>query len=93
VPDEFADGVRSLRAAGLEGVGRPAEAAKVYEELAGAKGVVARRRDELRAAAARAYELAGDRAAATRLWRQIVTDNGSSLVDEARVRAGELSAR
>jgi predicted negative regulator of RcsB-dependent stress response len=92
VPDEFADGVQLLRAAGLEGAGRPAEAAKLYEQLAGASDVVPRRRDELRAAAARAHEVAGDRAAALRLWQQIVTANASQMTDEARVRVGELSA-
>jgi hypothetical protein len=92
VPKEFADGVQLLRAAGLEGAGRPAEAAKVYGDLAGAAGLPARRRDELRAAAARAHVLGGDRAAARRLWEQIVSDNASPLVDEARVRVGELSA-
>jgi predicted negative regulator of RcsB-dependent stress response len=92
VPDEFTDGAQLLRAAGLEGAGRPAEAAKVYEQLAGAAGLVARRRDDLRASAARAYQLAGDRASARRLWQQIVTANASPVVDEARVRIGELSA-
>jgi hypothetical protein len=92
VPDAFGDAVGLLRAAGLEGVGRPAEAGKIYEQLAGAPKVVARRRDELRAAAARAYQLAGDRTSARRLWQQIITDNASPLIDEARVRIGELSA-
>lgn len=91
--DEFADGGQLLKAAGLEGSGRPAEAAKIYEQLAGETGLVARRRDDLRASAARAYQLAGDRASARRLWQRILDDNGSPLVDEARVRLGELSAR
>ena len=90
--DDFAEGGELLRAAGLEGAGRPAEAAKIYERLAGASGVVARRRDELRASAARAYQLAGDRASARRLWERIIQDAGSTIVDEARVRVGELSA-
>lgn len=89
---EFADGGELLKAAGLEGAGRPAEAAKVYEQLASGAGVAPRRRDDLRASAARAYQLAGDRASARRLWQQIITDNGSPMVDEARVRVGELSA-
>ena len=91
--DEFGDGGELLKAAGLEGAGRPAEAAKAYEQLAGAAGLAPRRRDDLRASAARAYQLAGDRASARRLWQQIVTDNASPLVDEARVRVGELSAQ
>jgi hypothetical protein len=89
---EFADGGELLRAAGLEGIGRPAEAAKVYERLAGTSGLVARRRDELRASAARAYQLGGDRASARRLWEQIIRDAGSTIADEARVRVGELGA-
>ena len=90
---EFADGGELLKAAGLDGAGRPVEAAKAYEQLAGAAGLAARRRDDLRASAARAYQLAGDRASARRLWQHIVTDNASPLVDEARVRVGELSAQ
>jgi tetratricopeptide (TPR) repeat protein len=93
VSDEFATAARLLNAAGLEGAGRPVEAAKIYEQLAGGTDVVARRRDELRADAARAYQLGGNRAAALRLWQQILTDNRSTVVDEARVRVGELSAR
>jgi predicted negative regulator of RcsB-dependent stress response len=89
---EFADGGELLRAAGLEGTGRAADAAKVYERLAGTSGLVARRRDELRASAARAYQLAGDRASARRLWEQIIRDAGSTIADEARVRVGELGA-
>jgi predicted negative regulator of RcsB-dependent stress response len=90
--DEFSDGGELLRAAGLEGAGRPADAAKIYERLAGASGLVARRRDELRASAARAYQLAGDRSSARRLWTQIIEGAGSPMVDEARVRVGELGA-
>jgi hypothetical protein len=89
---EFSDGGELLRAAGLEGIGRPADAAKVYERLAGTTGLVARRRDDLRAAAARAYQLAGDRVSARRLWEQIIRDAGSTIADEARVRVGELGA-
>jgi tetratricopeptide (TPR) repeat protein len=89
---EFSDGGELLRAAGLEGIGRQAEAAKVYERLAGTSGLVARRRDELRASAARAYQLGGDRASARRLWEQIIRDAGSTIADEARVRVGELGA-
>ena len=89
---DFADGGELLRAAGLEGTGRPADAAKVYERLAGTSGLVARRRDELRASAARAYQLAGDRTSARRLWEQIIRDAGSTIADEARVRVGELGA-
>jgi hypothetical protein len=93
VPDEFEDGTEFLKAVGLEGAGRPLEAAKVYEQLAAAPGIAPRRRDDLRAGAARAYELGGDRAAAARSWQQIVTDGSGPRVDEARIRVGELSAR
>ena len=89
-PEEFRDAVRVLTAAGYEGVGRGADAGRLYEELANAPGVVARRRDELRAAAARAYQLAGDRTSAARLWGAVASSGTGPIVDEARVRLGEL---
>lgn len=89
-PAQFDEAVRLLTAAGYEGLGRAREAAAIYEQVASRGDVVPRRRDELRAAAARAYQLAGDRAAALRLWRQVAQDGTGPIIDEARVRVGEL---
>lgn len=91
-PEQFGDAVRLLTAAGYEGVGRAADAGKVYEQLSAAPNVVARRRDELRAAAARAYQLANDRASAMRMWELILASGSGPMLDEARVRVGELKA-
>jgi len=92
-PQEFGDAVRLLTAAGYEGIGRGGDAGKLYEELSATPNLAARRRDELRAAAARAYQLANDRAAAVRVWESILASGSGSSVDEARVRLGELRAR
>ena len=90
-PADLAEAVQLLTAAGYEGVGRPVEAAKIYEALAGGSGLVASRAAELRAAAARAYQLGNDPASALRTWRSISVGPSGPLVDEARVRIGELA--
>lgn len=92
-PEQFADAVRLLTAAGYQGVGRAADAGKLYEQLSAAPSLPTRRRDELRASAARAYQLANDRASAVRMWELILTGGNGPMVDEARVRLGELKAR
>lgn len=91
-PAEFAEAVQLLTAAGYEGLGRGANAARIYESLANSASRSAQRRSELRAAAARAYTLANDREAALKVWRQIAADGSGPVVDEARVRIGELAA-
>lgn len=91
-PAEMADAVQLLTAAGYEGAGRPLDAARIYERLADASGVIPSRVAELRAAAARAYQLGNDRVAASRVWRTIAGGPSGPLVDEARVRLGELTA-
>lgn len=90
-PETLRDGVEVLRAAGLEGVGKPAEAAAIYQRLAGSVEAQTRK-DELTASAARAYQLAGDRANALKAWQTLAEREGAPLADEARVRVGELSA-
>lgn len=90
-PDYMQDGVRQLTAAGYQGVNRHVDAAKLYEQLAGATKAAARR-DELLASAARAYQAANDRASAQRLWAQLAAREGAAIADEARVRLGELQA-
>ena len=89
-PDALRRGARLLTAAGLEGLNKFAEAAKIYEEAA--QGVTGTQRDDLRASAARAYQAAGNAASARTIWAELAQQEGSPLVDEARVRLGELSA-
>jgi thioredoxin-like negative regulator of GroEL len=90
-PAEFNEAVQLLTAAGHEGLGRGADAARIYESIAAGDGVSERRRDELRAAAARAYVLGNDRTSALRLWKQILGAGTGPLKEEARVRVGELA--
>lgn len=91
-PAELAEAVELLTAAGYEGSGRSADAGRIYERLADRSGTVATRAAELRAAAGRAYQLANDKTAALRVWRLIASGPSGPLVDEARVRVGELTA-
>ena len=91
-PDALEPAVRVLRAAGEEGVGRPAEAAKLYEAAA-ADEQAESRKAELRANAARAYQQAGQAEPARRIWADLARQENNPLADEARVRLGELSAK
>ena len=78
-------------AAGYEGLSRPADAAKAYDEAA--SSALAGQRDELRASAARAYQSAGNVEAARKIWTELGDKESSVLADEARVRLGELNAK
>jgi predicted negative regulator of RcsB-dependent stress response len=80
-----------MRAAGEEGLGRPAEAAKLYEQAANDEKIEARKNDLL-ANAARAYTQAGQKDAARKIWSDLAQRQDNPLADEARVRLGELSA-
>jgi predicted negative regulator of RcsB-dependent stress response len=90
-PEAFRNGVRALTAAGHEGAGQPAEAARIYEELAKATTSEGRK-GQLMANAGRAYQAANDRASAQRIWTELVSLDVVGLSDEARVRLGELTA-
>lgn len=82
---------RMLIGAGYEGLNQPARAAQTYEEAAR----VARFPSDAagaRAMAARAYETAGNRAAAIRLWTELAHDANGGYAGEAAVRLGELQA-
>ena len=89
-PETLREAVKAMRAAGLEGAGRPSDAAKAYEELA--RGAARARQGELLASAARAYQIGGDRESARRLWTELAGREGDANADEARVRLGELTA-
>lgn len=89
-PADWREATERMRAVGEEGSGRLREAAAIYERLA--KDAGPDTRSSLLADAARAYEAAGDRAAARRTWQAIVDAGRPGAADEARVRLGELEA-
>lgn len=82
---------RLLRAAGYEGLNQWAKAAQESEQAA----KIARfdgDRATANATAARDYQLGGDKAAATRLWKALLEDKTGGFANEAKVRLGELEA-
>jgi tetratricopeptide (TPR) repeat protein len=84
--------VRLLTAVGYEGLGKYADAAKIYEDaVKDATG--ASERAQLQADAARAYQAAGDKAAALKIWTELAALQAQGIADEARVRVGELAAK
>jgi predicted negative regulator of RcsB-dependent stress response len=90
-PGPFAVSFHSLRAAGLEQAGRPAEAAAAYEAAAEASAAPAAKAGLL-ADAARAHEAAGQIEEAKRIWSSMAQDDANPMSGEARVRLGELNA-
>lgn len=90
-PADWRDQTERMRAVGEEGAGRPKEAAAIYERLASEVGPD--EKSSLLGDAARAYEAAGDQAAARRTWQSIIDAGRPGTADEARVRLGELNAR
>ncbi|MDF1502629.1 tetratricopeptide repeat protein [Roseisolibacter sp. H3M3-2] len=90
-PASLRTSTKVLMAGGQEGLGKAAEAAKLYEEAAAESPIG--QRDELRANAARAYQTAGNAAAAQRIWTELSRNESSPLADEARVRLGELAGK
>ena len=91
-PKSMESGVKLLTAVGYEGLGRFADAAKIYEEVAGATAA-ASERSQYEANAARAYQAAGDKAAALRIWSDLAKIDQPGIADEARVRVGELTVK
>jgi len=83
---------RILMGVGYEGANQVAEAARTYESAA----AVARFPEDAasaRAMAARAYQMAGDRANAVRLWTELSKDPSGAYTPEAKVRLGQLEAQ
>ncbi|HJU74856.1 MAG TPA: tetratricopeptide repeat protein [Gemmatimonadaceae bacterium] len=88
----FVASVHALRAAGLEQLSKPAEAAAEYERAAEtAHGTV--ERDMYRADAARAYTTAGQKEKALQIWQTLANDERSPMQPEAKLRIGELTAK
>lgn len=84
--------VHALRAAGLEQLGKPAEAAAAYEQAAAASNTNVAKAS-YQSDAARAYRAAGNLDAARRLWDAIAKDETNPLSGEAKIRLGELTAK
>lgn len=80
-----------LMAAGYEGLNKWPEAAKEYESAADAARFPADK-SGAQAMAARAYQQAGDKAAAEKIWETLLTDPKTTFATEANIRLGELQA-
>jgi tetratricopeptide (TPR) repeat protein len=90
-PSYMRHDVHGLMAAGYEGMGRDADAAKEYEAAAEVSRFDTDR-DRAKANAAREYEAAGNRGAAIKLWTELAEDPKSPVTAEAKVRLGGLEA-
>jgi predicted negative regulator of RcsB-dependent stress response len=85
--------IRSLQGDGYAQMHKMADAAKAYEQAAGATSLEMERAFQL-AKAARAYGDGGDTAKARAAWTAILNDKTAQSMDaEARVRLGELTAK
>ena len=82
---------RLLIASGYEGLNKWPDAAKEYEAAVAVARFDADKSSAL-AMAARAYQAAGDKAAATKIWTDLMADPKSAFVTEAKIRLGELQA-
>ncbi len=83
--------LHALRAAGLEQAGKPADAAAEYLK-ASEKSELPSERESYKSDAARAYQTAGKKDEALKIWQAIADDQASPLNGEARLRVGELGA-
>jgi|SoiMethySBSTD1v2_1073268.scaffolds.fasta_scaffold37790_4 predicted negative regulator of RcsB-dependent stress response len=91
-PGPFAASLHSLRAAGLEQSGKPAEAAAEYERAA-TTATTDLGKASYQSDAARAYLAAGNADAAKRIWEAMAADDTNPLAGEARVRLGEIKVK
>lgn len=85
-------GSKLLVAMGYQGLGRAAEAAKVYQDAAQVARFDADKA-AAKAMAARAYQQANARDAAVKLWAELLKDPKSGFEAEAQIRLGELQAQ
>ena len=91
-PDPFAASFHSVRGAGLEQAGKPAEAAREYLQ-ASEKALGTPEKADFKAEAARTYAAAGNTAEAQRLWSELAADETNPMAGEAALRLGELTAK
>ncbi|MGI8510799.1 MAG: tetratricopeptide repeat protein [Gemmatimonadaceae bacterium] len=85
-------GAKLLLAAGYQGLGNAQQAATVYEAAAGLARFDADRAGAM-AMAARAYQQANNKAAAVKIWNDLLKDTKSGFDAEAQIRLGELQAQ
>ena len=90
VDDLFEPSVEALLGDGYDLLGKPAEAAAHYRKAAEATEFEADRSMYL-ASAARSLQVAGDKAAAVKIWTELAQDPDNPVAGEARVRLGELT--
>jgi len=91
-PAQFAASVEELIAAGHGDAKRPADAAAHYLKAA-EKAPFPADKAIYKAEAARMYGLAGKNDEARKLWEALAADRDSPVLNEAKVRLGELSAK
>lgn len=84
--------IRNLEGDGYAQMGKLTDAAKQYEQAAGATSF-ALEKGFYQSKAARAYQAAGDTAKARQIWTALANDQSSSMATEAKVRLGELEAQ
>ena len=87
----FRPAIHALVASGLEDQGKFRDAAKRYHDASEATPFAAEKQLYL-AHEARAYQDAGDKTQAIKLWSDLAKDPTSSVAGEARIRLGELTA-
>jgi predicted negative regulator of RcsB-dependent stress response len=90
--DHFAPGLEELIAAGHADAKRFADAASHYLKAADRTPFPADK-DIYRAEAARAYGLGGKPAEARKIWAELAANRESPVLNEAKVRLGELDAK
>jgi predicted negative regulator of RcsB-dependent stress response len=82
---------RLLIASGYEGLDKWVDAAKEYESAAEVARFDADK-NSARAMAARAYQAGDDKAAASKIWTDLMADPNGTFATEAKIRLGELEA-
>jgi len=84
--------IKNLEGDGYAQMGKLTDAAKQYEAAAAAT-TFATEKGFYQSKAARAYQAAGDTVKARQLWTALANDPNASMVSEAKVRLGELTAQ
>jgi predicted negative regulator of RcsB-dependent stress response len=84
--------IKNLEGDGYAQMGKLTDAAKQYEAAAAAT-TFATEKGFYQSKAARAYQAAGDTVKARQLWTALANDPNASMISEAKVRLGELTAQ
>ena len=92
VSGQFAPSLEELIASGHADAGRYDDAASHYLKAA-EKTPYPADRDIFRAEAARSYDMGGKPAEARKIWAELASNRESPVLNEAKVRLGELDAK